>query len=454
MTSRWAYGEDELRAWFNWMRSIENTQFYFRRSSVYAEEDKEEESVGQDVVSDSELIDIIDMSSLTDLPKGLIFIDGVVRHRVIGTFGNEAVRIPVVFAHMIAGAMKLESKEPRPLIKKELKVALFPFKASREFTGISFLPPYISTLEEELDRGSVRFETLLAESDISTIFSDTSVTLGESFNQQRRDLITGNDLIASGKVYVVALNRIKEILRALELALTIYISKTTKDDDLIIVDGPIAPLLKYVGLVNPSLRKILRLKDTQSALEAYNLLNKVVGAVKKVVKVPSTLTKDISEKGVLNPAFIYMWRRLIEDQDVSKDDNYISTYVLSAIFRLRPELVFRENYPAFSPLSGLVRVDVPLPAIMERDEWLSWITQNYEWVGDQGLDRVRQLIVNNVKSRTRLKEILNIIYTLRYPLPSASGYRNLVELYPIKDVEDWLKAYLLTKYEFSAIGLF
>ena len=91
---------------------------------------------------------------------------------------------------------------------------------------------------------------------------------------------------------------------------------------------------------------------------------------------------------------------------------------------------------------------------MERDEWLSWITQNYEWVGDQGLDRVRQLIVNNVKSRTRLKEILNIIYTLRYPLPSASGYRNLVELYPIKDVEDWLKAYLLTKYEFSAIGLF
>lgn len=91
---------------------------------------------------------------------------------------------------------------------------------------------------------------------------------------------------------------------------------------------------------------------------------------------------------------------------------------------------------------------------MDKDEWLNWIPANHEEVNDQGKVKIKQLLQNNVNSRSTLTELSKIVYSLRYPLPSSSPYRNLVELYPIKEVEDWLKSCLLSKYDIATLGLF
>ncbi|BBL48359.1 hypothetical protein [Metallosphaera sedula] len=443
--SQSSFNENELRNW------IKGTVHRFPNLGL-ADEDPEEEYVAQDAVSDSELIDTLNISSISALPKNLIFVDGVMRYRVVGTIDVQNIQVPLVLAHTIAGAMKLENKELYPLKKKELLVVIFPFDVTSKLIGQSILPSGVLTIES----GRVKFGNFLTNSDREIIFSDTTITLGEYKDQSGqltgRPLINGYDLIASSKIISTAKNRIKEILRTLELTLIIDIARNITDSDLIIVDGPIAPLFKYAGLVDPSLRGIVRgLNDRKNATDAYYILKGIIGAVKKVIKIPSSLTTSFI--GLNNSAYIYLWTKLIEDQIEGREENYISTHILSSFFRLRAELI-SENYPVFSPTSGLIRIDVPLPAIMDKDEWLNWIPANHEEVNDQGKVKIKQLLQNNVNSRSTLTELSKIVYSLRYPLPSSSPYRNLVELYPIKEVEDWLKSCLLSKYDIATLGLF
>ncbi|BDC18221.1 hypothetical protein [Acidianus sp. HS-5] len=443
--SRSSFNEDELRKW------IKDNIHRFPNLG-FADEDPEEEYVAQDTITDSELIDTLNLSEMPALSKNLIFVDGVMRYRVVGIMNVQSIQVPLVIANMIAGAMKLENKELYPLKKKELLVAIFPFGAASKLIGHSILPFGISVIES----GFVKFGNFITNPDREILFSDTTITLGEYKDQNeqltRRTLINESDLIASSKIISTAKNRIKEILRTLELALVIDITKTITDNDLVIVDGPIAPLFKYAGLVDLNLRGIVReLNKVKNAADAYNILKGIVGAVKKVVKIPSTLTTNFS--GITNEAYIYLWTKLIDDQVEGKEENYIATHILSSIFRLRGELI-SENYPVFSPTAGLVRLDIPLPAIIDKNEWINWINKNYEEVDDQGKITIKQLLQNNVNnSRSKLAEILNIIYSLRYPIPSSTPYRNLVELYPIKEVEDWLKAHLLSKYDIATVGL-
>lgn len=442
--SRNSFNENELRAW------IKHNIHRFPNLG-FADEDPEEEYVAQDSVTDSELIDILSLSSTHTLPKNLIFEDGVMRYRVVGTIDVQNVQVPLVIAHLIAGAMKLENKELYPLKKKELLAVIFPFAAASKILGQSILPPGVSTIET----GRIRFIDFLTSSGREIIFSDTTITLGEYRDQNgqlnRRTLINEGDLIASSKIILTAKNRIKEILRALELALLIDISRSMTNNDLVIADGPIAPLFKYAGLVDPNLRGIVRgLDQRNNAMVAYDILKGMIGVVKKVTKIPSSLTTNFS--GLSNDAYIYLWTKIIEDQNEGKEDNYISTYILSSFLRLRGELII-ENYPVFSPTAGLVRIDIPLPVIMEKNDWLGWISKNHEEVNDQCRTKIRQLILNNTNARSSLIEILNTVYSLRYPVPSSTPYRNLIELYPIKEVENWLKAHLLSKYDIATIGL-
>ena len=437
--SQSSFSEEELKKWIK-----KNIKWF--PNLGFADDDPEEEYVAQDTVTDSELINILPLSNISSLSKHLIFVDGVMRYRVIGIKEIENIQVPVMVSHIIAGAMKLEDGELYPLKRKELLVVLFPFSTASKLAGHSILPPGVLPIES----GLVKFKNFLANSDREVVFSDTTITLGED----KRTLINENDLIASSKIIYTAKNRIKEILRSLELALVIDIAKSLTDNDLVIVDGPIAPLFKYAGLVDPALRGIARgLNERKNASDAYDILKGIVGAVKKVVKIPSTLVADLdNSENKEQIAYVYLWKKLIEDHVEGKEENYIATYILSAIFRLRGELV-SENYPVFSPTAGLVRIDVPLPVIMSKDQWLNWIPSNNEEVNDQGKDAIKQLLQNDPSTKLKLSEILNIIYSLRYPLPSSTPYRNLVELYPIKEVEDWLKAHLLSKYDIVAQGL-
>gem|GEM_PF-935567 len=445
---------EDLKQWFK------STVHRFPNLGL-ADDDSEELYVAQYSVRDSELLDIIRLSEsesektskpgskLPSLQNDLIFIDGVMRYRVVGAIEAQGVYVPLVIAHLIAGAMKLSNRELIPLQKKELISVVFPFTVTSKRLGYSILPAGVSTIEYS------RFGSLFRNSNREIIFSDTTITLGEYKDQNgqftHRSLISENELIASSKIISTAINRVKELLRTLELYLLIEISKSVKNE-LIIIDGPIAPLFKYMGLIDPNLKGVVRdLRDAQNARIAYRILKNTVGVVKIVVKIPESLTVNFN--AISGDAYLYLWTRLIEDQDAEgREDNYLATYILSALFRLRGELL-TENYPVFSPTSGLIRVDIPLPVIMGESEWINWITNNDEVVSDQGKNNIRQ-IVQNI-GRNNLTTLLNTIYSLRYPIPSSTfySYRNLVELYPIKEVEDWLKSCLLSKYELVTLTM-
>ncbi|ADX82919.1 hypothetical protein GO599_13065 [Sulfolobus islandicus] len=431
---------ENLKQWFK------NTVHQFPNLGL-ADDDPEEQYVAQYTVKDSELLDIIRLSSLDKLQNDLIFIDGVMRYRVVGAIEVQGVYAPLVIAHLIAGAMKLSNRELIPLQKKELISVVFPFAAASRRLGYSIIPARVTPIEFS------RFGSLFRNSNREIIFSDTTITLGEYRDQNgqftHRPLINENEMIASSKIISTAKNRIKELLRTLELYLLIETSKST-NNKLIIADGPIAPLFKYIGLIDPNLRGVVRdLRDARNAKNAYDILKNVVGVVKKVAKIPESLT--INFNALSGDAYLYLWTRLIEDQEAEgREDNYLSTYILSALFRLREELLF-ENYPVFSPTSGLIRVDVPLPVIMSGSEWINWITCNSEEISDQGKNDIKQIVQST--GRNKLTNLLNTIYSLRYPIPSSTPYRNLVELYPIKEVEDWLKSCLLSKYELASLTL-
>jgi hypothetical protein len=292
---------EDLKQWFK------NTVHRFPNLGL-ADDDPEEQYIAQYSVRDSELLDIIRLSRLPTLQNDLIFIDGVMRYRVVGAIEAQGVYVPLVIAHLIAGAMKLSNRELIPLQKKELISVVFPFTVVSKMLGHSILPSGVSTIEFS------RFGSLFRNSNREIIFSDTTITLGEYKDQNgqftHRPLISENELIASSKIIYTAKNRVKELLRTLELHLLIEASKSVKNE-LIIIDGPIAPLFKYIGLIDPNLKGVVRdLHDTQNARIAYRILKNTVGVVKKVVKISESLT--INFNAISGDAYLYLWTRLIE----------------------------------------------------------------------------------------------------------------------------------------------
>ncbi|AAY79879.1 hypothetical protein [Sulfolobus acidocaldarius] len=447
--------ENDLKEWLKGNQSV--------KLSVqgFSDDDPEEEIVGTENVSldDSDSLNL-QIQLKYPLPQAtnndLIFIDGTSRYRVIGSFKANNVLVPIVFGNIIAGAMRLDAgnKTLRPLKVKILKVVLFPKKTIEDYqSAIIPLPPNIPIIEDNSSTKFMNFSNNLVDTFIR--ISDISYTLGENESGQHRQLIYREDLISSGKIRQVARNRVKELMRVLELSL-LYELRQLYKDSLILMDGPIGPLIKYAGLVDIYLREVVRLRDNDSnnIEKAYDLLHNVIGVVKKVVKVPVSLIDAISSG---NLPKIYRWNKVIDDgiDAEGKEDSYLTSYILSAFLKLREELQ-NENFPAFSNLSGLIRVDIPLASIIDKSEWISFFSytqikdsddKGNIILTDYGRQKIYDLVVKGGK---KLEELLNIVYSFKYPIPSSSPYRNLVELYPIKEVEDWMKSHLMSKYEMAS----
>ena len=442
--------EEELREWIK--RNV--TRF---PNMGFADDDPEEEYATQ-WVADADLIDIVPLSNLSDLPRTPIFVDGVLRYRVVGTKDLGDVQVPVVVAHVAAGAMKLEDRRLVPYKMRDLQILVFPFGAAAKYVGHSILPRGAQPIES----GGVRFRDLVAGPERyggSAVVSDTTVTLGEYEGQSgwgRKTLIGEGELAAASKVISAARNRAKDIMQALELALALDAAQSAGDDHVVVIDGSVGFLVAYAGLVDPALASVVRrLDDRRNAAVAHDMMKRIVGVVKRMVRIPSGLTSVLASprRGSAVSAYVYLWTKVVNDQAEGSEDRHITTFMLSAIFRLRGELV-TENYPVFSPTAGLVRVDVPLPAIMDRGEWVEWVSKYYsrDELGAGGVEEVKKLLEDDAKRR-KLAELLDTIYTLRYPVPSANPYRKLVELYPIYEVERWLKSNLMSKYDIATLGL-
>ena len=312
---------------------------------------------------------------------------------------------------------------------KELLVLLFPHDAVMEKTGMNIpLPGDLAVLDNSGD-----FCGKLSRPDLATIriddiplfFCDTTWT----FRRDKARRLSYGMLAAVGKTRAAAMSAVDGIRRALEVGVIWELRKRHRDD-LILNDGPLARMMfsMYARLAFRELEGV----SEGDPEDCFELLRKVVGLVKDVTIVPV----EHLDKADVRHIPVFRLKRPIKGEGEPEERERIRAPfegVLSCFCLLRPELVGLVPRVA-SKTGGLVRIDVPIAAILDRyDEgWMSW---------DFGVDLSR-----GSDMRERLERILAGIVIERLPFPGTGDpHRILVELAATEITERLLKSALLPK---------
>jgi len=352
------------------------------------------------------------------------FVDGVQRTVPIGEVIVKEVRVPIHIAHIIAGAMERVNKSMKPYKLRQAIVLLFPYQAMKAYGWDKDSPP-LDILDST---GNIYRKAKSKEEDnpeeTPIFFSDTSISLRQDQSGRNLILLGPGDLIKTGEVRRKALDRTKELLRIVELGF-IWEMRQEKNDSWILLDGPIAPLLKYGRLADSDL---LGLEDIANPEIAFDFLHRVIGAVKKVQIVPTAgVEAALNSANFVSPIFQF--------SSVVEDDDEVARWILSAYIWLRRELS-REITILWSTVSGLVRFDIPIPSILDesmRSSWKTIIMDN---------EKALREYLSSETNRKRLEKLLQAILIERWPVPSSTITRMLTEIFPIAETELWLKANL------------
>jgi len=360
------------------------------------------------------------------------FIDGVVETRPIHRINVSGVRVPIHMVVCGAGVFERNSNgELRPTDKMIfLPFLALPYRALKDLDkDFPELPANseLIRLKPLVDR--IRGKVL------KNLWLDTSV----SFGTEER-VLEKHDLLITGRVRAKARDQARVIMRVLEVG-ALYMLKKDGHNGLVVFDGPLSPLHIYANLASEEIRGLYMLSDTNIS---YDMLRDVVGAVKRVHKIPyDDAIYTIFERTPDEQVFIvYQMEEVVKPLKGDEDDTRLEDVMkatLSAFTLLRPELgeVYEERI--VSNMSMVARFDIPLPNIAEKSE---------EWYLADFAEKVFKEVflegtVNLSNNRgKRLHELLKAITAERYPVPSAHGAREFTELYPIYEAERWLKAYL------------
>ncbi|MEM2321561.1 MAG: hypothetical protein QXS79_06775 [Candidatus Bathyarchaeia archaeon] len=338
------------------------------------------------------------------------FVDGVERIAVTHYVNIPGYpRIPVVGAHIIVGAGEFRDGNIIFHACREAFIIIFPYQTITSVLKVTGAPvPHIvpQSFMSILDSTGGFYDKVRQRSlghPMPTFFCDSTLDF------QGKVSISESDLIASGKVVNVARNRVDGIRRALELGLAVEIRNRT--DEYVAVDGPLAdkPFLMYGRLASDSIKR-----DLGDLRRKFDLLKRLIGLVKSVEIVP--------QKGLAS-----VFQRNFRVTIHKFKDSDIGWHFLACFTILRPELTSLLR-GAPQATGGLVRVDVPLPAVMDSYD-PSWHDVNYMTI-----------------NRRELERLLRGVLRLRVPIPhDASSYRFLTEVYPIHEVENYLHARLMSK---------
>jgi hypothetical protein len=361
----------------------------------------------------------IDPTKLDEKEEIRYFVDGVQRSVIVFEIdvpGRPSV--PVVASHICIGATKRDFNRLSPYILNDSFLVLFPLQALAVAFGSAVPPSLFNVPIPTLDENGnfyAKISTRQFGYKVNVFFSDTSKT----FELPPEISISDHDLAAIGLVRQRALDKVREISRAIELG-TVYELRKRNPNDFIIIDGPLARemFLMYGRLADIELSYLGNLDD---ARRSYDFLRKVIGVVKVVKIVPQRRLEQAFLPGAIHvPVF-----RFKKNGDL--DPNF--RHVVCCFVWLRPELA--KSIPLSSSMSGgLTRIDVPIPALIDYDP--SWREPDFN------LD-----LSPGSPSRERLERILRGIIALRFPVPRSTMHRMLVELYPIAETETWLSSKLL-----------
>jgi hypothetical protein len=353
------------------------------------------------------------------------FIDGVQRTVAVAEVIVDNMHVPLHLSHLIVGAMKRVEKKLIPFIMREALVLIFPFQALQAAGWSACKPPG----QELSSSGGIYGKVKKAKENGDLLYSDSSIALRLERDGRPQILLEAGDLIRTGEVRQKALDRAKELLRIMELGL-LWELRCQYPNEWVLLDGPIAPLLKYGRLTEPSLAGLQNIAKPDIAFE---LLRRVVGAVKTV----RIVAKGIERALTLEQKFcipIYQFAGVV------KEDDEVAKEILSAFLWLRRELV-GEISTLWSTVSGLARFDIPIPAVFDD----SGKKNNWNNLNE---DTIKNCLTNpSSKERQRLEELLQAIVIERWPVPAATATRMLTELFPIAETECWLTSQLRNIHE-------
>ena len=410
---------------YEWLKSLKG-------SPVYPGIPCEELSPELTTVTETGAADLLkvykfDLSSLQADEFIRFFVDGVQRTAIVQELNLLSPPIPVVASHIIAGAFERENNEVRPAIIRELLVLLFPRSALMQKFGDNVPKQMYNVPIPTLDStGDFYVKASQSQLGVETniFFVDSSIT----FEKTPKPSIEPSELIAIGKLRGIALNRISAIRRALEVGIVMELRKKYPKD-FICIDGPLARMmfLIYARLADSHFEYLSDLSDSQKSFE---FLQKVLGVVKEVEFIPRTGLEHAFNTDAINiPIF-----QIIDPEKMEQFRHLICCFIW-----IRPEL--RKFIPISGTMaSGLIRVDVPIPAIC--DYVPSWLNPN----------EFRPDLNNSSSSCKKLEGILKAILRERLPLPSThSHHRLFVELFPIAEGERILKSRLMSHEELRLI---
>jgi len=361
---------------------------------------------------------------LTRSSSWRFFVDGVQRTCATRLVQVQNVQVPMHVCHLIAGAMRRDDRgKLEPALSREATVLLCPFQALQAL-GWPYRPPQ----GRELGFGGRIYEAIQSG---DVLYSDTSVSLAITQARRPRVNLQAGDLVRTGEVRQHALNRAKELLRVMELGV-LWEVRQQWEDEWVLLDGPIAPLLKYARLVAPELTG---LQDIANPNQAFDFLKRIVGAVKNVEIIPQQgLEVALSPIGdLVVPVYRF--------GDFVKDEDAVAREILCAFIWLRRELS-REISVLWSPVSGLARLDVPLPALLDQSLRNRWNALD---------DNQLNLANRDSLEWQRLEDILLDVMVERWPVPQAMLQRMLTEFYPVEETERWLSSMLRSPYELSSV---
>ena len=383
----------------------------------------------------------LDTSKLTeeDVDRILFYVDGTQKSAVVGWSEATGFPVPIIASHIVAGAGRPVDQGVELEIMRELLVILFPHTAVCEAIGRNIPLPDERILPRLDHRG--RFYEKASKPrpswrnayGIPMFFCDTSYTFRIGRRPKRPDRVKEHMLAAYGRVRSAAMNAVAGIRRALELGV-VWELRQRFPEHLILNDGPLArEMTRIYGKLS-----VRELRDLDRNPEkCFMLFRRVVGLVKNVSIVPeSGLEETFGGKPSTFRIPVFRLRRPIAGEGEPEDrEERRAPFggVVSCFCLLRPELT--EAIPlVVSPTGGLVRVDVPIAALIsEYDE--NWMTPDFEL----GLDERPEV-------RESLRRILAGVLVERYPYPGTKDlHRMLVELAGTELTERLLRSRLLQK---------
>ena len=412
----------------NWLRAIGGRSMH---PSIPFEE------VAPDLVAvtTTRLADLLgviemDLSELEPRDSPRFFVDGVQRSAIVEELYISIPPTPVVASHIAVGAFTHEANKVKPVITRDVLLILLPRSTLMQLPNA---PSELSNVPIPMFDNTGNFYVKACQSQlregVNVFLVDSSLT----FQRNVRVTIQESELAAVGKIRQTALNRINAVRRALEFGIVSELRKRYPDD-LIVVDGPLARMmfLIYARLADTRLEYLEDLADVR---RSYEFLSRIVGIVKVVKQVPQSGLEhafDIKDTVVNVPVFRFTDSSQIRDEESGRASSVEEEFrhLICCFVWLRPEL--REHIPVTGSITGgLVRIDIPIPAIIDYDP--QWASPGF------------QIDISDGRIRARIEQILRGILAERLPLPPLSRvHKMFTELYTISEAERLLRSNLLT----------